>query len=246
MLLISHHRARIAKSPALTEAPVPDMLTLYALLSEPDALAKVVVREELEWLSLKEPLAARLAKPDILAVALRTSCWRLFRLYAGARSPRQVMRNCDCCRGPAGSSALVRARSLFAPYVECADGIAGDPTEFRAGSLVLARLPISGEISRRLRRPARRYGLYLLSCVVAAARWRNRAGFSEPPVLLGLLDDVSSWLSGNMAVFQPHLKMLGRAGIAVLAAGSRLPDGSDGEWLLDNSGTWWANNWSAQ
>lgn len=115
------------------------------------------------------------------------------------------------------------------------------------GPVLLARLPATG-VSHPDALAARSYGSYLLSCVLAAASWRQRSGavgewdIAGPPVLV-VLQDASTWLSGNGSnPLSAHMDVLGRAGIALLMAGAKLPEGTEGEWLLDNTGTWWVHS----
>ena len=112
------------------------------------------------------------------------------------------------------------------------------------GPVLLARLPVHG-VSHQDAMAARWYGSYLLSCIVAAARWRLRSGTSAvggPPLLL-VLQDAAVWVNTTtIGLLSAHMEALGRAEIALLVAGGELPGGTEGEWLLDNTGTWWVHS----
>jgi hypothetical protein len=238
LLLIRHHRARIVEDPSLiSAAPAPDLGILYELLGEPDTLASLVMEEADAWIKPSAPLAMRLEEAaddgactaEVVQGTLNVMQERLRSLSTAQRRLTAAGLR-DQLRPAMHEPAL--SRMFRGPYTAPAELLSRSP-----GAVLLARLPLFGADMREARDVtlARLYGSYIVTCVVAAARWRLRCGQSSPPVLV-VLQDAEEWIARGM--IETHLQMLGRAGVGVLMATSRLPHGEGGTVLLDNCGTW--------
>lgn len=239
VLLIAHHRARLTGDlRQISEAPAPDLQTLYELLNEPEALPAFVAQECAEWASPTSALAAQLCMAGADGVqavrvardALTALDDRLVHMGASHRgllaaSLRDQLRL--ALRNPSLS------RMWRGPFTAPAELLGHNP-----GPVLLARLPLSGAAPAD-GGAARWYGSYIVACMVAAARWRIRSAQRSLPLLM-VLQNVSVWLTGNM--LQLYLDELGRAGISMLATTPELSRTEEGGWLLDSTGTWWLHS----
>jgi hypothetical protein len=85
----------------------------------------------------------------------------------------------------------------------------------------------------------RRYGYYLLACIIAAAQERIASAKTYPPLLL-VLREGAGWWAGSL--LHIHGAELAQAGIAVLTTCSQLPNGPLGSYLLAETATWWVHS----
>lgn len=242
VLLIAHHRARLVGITAAREAPVPDLPTLYELLSESDALPLTVAREQAEWASPSAVLAFNLREAGDDGTQAREAVTGILtaiqeRLRAAGQAEQRLM------------SAALRDQLRLSIHHPSLHRMWSALTEAPAqllqrtpGPVLLARLPTRG-VSLSDAAAARLYSSYLICCVVAASLWRQRSGLGSPPVLLALQDDAATRLNAHtLSMLQSHMALLGRTGVGVLAAGAELPASPEGGWLLDNTGTWWIHS----
>jgi hypothetical protein len=99
-------------------------------------------------------------------------------------------------------------------------------------------LPLAGSSEAHFV-PTRRYGFYLLACIIGAAQERLASGRSHPPLLI-VLTEGSGWWAGSL--LRRYRDLLAQAGIAVLTTCSQLPSVLIGSYLLAETATWWLHS----
>jgi hypothetical protein len=194
----------------------PNLRTIYGLLADPSNLLALAVGDA----PIKAASAGG-AREALDAVRARLDA-----------QPTAVFR--QVAAGLCDRLAPLALHPRLAPWWTTPLTAPGTVLDHTPGILVDVRLPPGDDESAAL--AAHRYGIYLLTCVIALAQIRRTVGVDRPPILL-VLEEGSAWWRG--ALLGDHLTTLAEAGIAVLTTSARLPPEPIGARLLAGVATWW-------
>ncbi len=233
-LLCAHYRRRLDGTLGTDDGP--NLPTLVALLTDPAALPALVEREIAAWeaADLADVLSATglagAASAELVRTTLAGMTTRLLTLRAAER------------RQHAAELTDRLAPMLETPYLRPWWAA----PQAALGLLLNDAPPLDLDIYLPLGDPGepqavavRRYGFYLLACLIGVAQERLAAGQTAPPLLL-VLTEGAGWWAGSL--LRTYAALLAQAGMAALTTCSQLPTGPAGAALLDAMATWWVHS----
>jgi hypothetical protein len=232
-LLCAHHRRRLEGTAGPDD--LPSLLTLLTLLTNSATLPELVERELVAWNASAVDGVLPVVGADGAAIVsmvqdtLAEMGTRVLTLGLAERRQR-------------GAELVDRlAPVLEVPYLRPWWGaplVAPGPLLNGAPPCLDVYLPLVGPNEAQAV-AVRRYGYYLLACIIAAAQERIASAQTYPPLLL-VLREGAGWWAGSL--LHIHGAELAQAGIAVLTTCSQLPNGPPGSYLLAETATWWVHS----
>lgn len=234
--LITHHRRRLLGQEERGTAPTLPLL--QALLTNPTALPALITAECVAWTdpNLRPVLeTAPAAEVELTEYVLKILAGISDRL-AGLSTPVRRQRGAEL----ADRLAPVLALPYLHPWWQRPLVAPGATLNGPAPHLEIYLPPT--DLGEHLTIATRRFGFYLLACIIGAAQERQDADRPVAPLLL-VLEDGAGWWAGSL--LSAYLSCLADAGITVLTTCRELPTGPLRTRLLDNAATWWLHSLTA-